>query len=827
MGCSVRLGVLSMRLLAVALVAFFVSPAADSGARQPVSFGGIGANAVSASWAIGAEAALPANAAATDQKVAIDSVSCASGGNCGAVGTYLDSSGNTQGLLLTETAGTWGAGVEARLPANAASTHQFVRLNSVSCASAGNCTAVGGYADSSGNSEGLIITQTAATWAVGQEVTAPANAATNPGVGLASISCPTAGNCGAVGSYTANSGNNTEALLLTETAGSWSAGIEAVLPADAATFNQNANLGSISCPSAGNCGAVGGHLFMSGPDSWASQGLMVSETGGTWATGVEPSLPADASTPNPGVGLSSISCASAGNCTTVGGYSDNTPTSEGLLLTQTAGAWATGLKAKLPANAATAAPGPLTNLNSVSCASAGNCAAVGTYYDDSANRIREGVMLTQTAGNWATGVEAALPADADSSVFQVVSLTSVSCPSAGNCSAVGGYNISSGVGADLLLTQTGGSWASGLEASLPSNASSALGIDSISCPTAADCSAVGSYELNFLHGGTQGLLLGTTATTQQATLSISRSGAGSGTITSSPAGIDCGTSCSTQFDLGSEVTLTATPNPNSYLIGWDAAGCDNTGPCQVAINGDTTVTANFGLKSYLLTVQKAGNGSGSVSSSPSGIDCGTTCTSSFNDGTPVTLTATPQAGSTFTGWSGGGCSGTGTCKLTVTADTTVTPTFAAASSYALTVSKSGNGSGSVASSPSGINCGPACSHHYPGGTSVTLTAFAASGSNFAGWSGACTGTAACTVTMSVAHSVVASFLRDCVVPALKGKTLKAAKQTLTAHSCSLGQVKHKYSMNVKKGHVIAQKPRPYEQLRPGGEINLTISKGRP
>jgi hypothetical protein len=579
-----RLGVLGVRLLAVALVAFFVSPAADSGARQPGSFGGVGAIAASASWAIGAEAALPPNAAATDQKVAIDSVSCASAGNCSAVGTYLDSAGNTEGLLLTETAGAWGAGVEAGLPANAASTHQFVRLNSVSCASAANCTAVGGYVDSSSNSEGLVVTQTAGTWAVGQEVTAPANAATNPGVGLASISCPSAGNCGAVGSYTANSGNNTEALLLTENAGSWSAGVEAVLPADAATFNQNADLASISCASAGNCGAVGGYLFMSGPDSWASQGLMVSETGGTWATGVEPSLPANASTPNPGAGLSSISCASAGNCTTVGGYFNGSG-AQGLLLTETASAWSTGVEAPLPANAPTSEPGPLTNLNSVSCASAGNCAAVGTYYDDSANRIREGVMLTQTAGNWATGVEAALPADADSSGFQVVSLTSVSCPSAGTCSAVGGYNTSSGLSADLLLTQTAGSWATGIEASLPSNASSARGIDSVSCPTATDCSAVGSYELNFLHGGTQGLLLGTTATPQQATLSISETGAGSGTITSSPSGIDCGTTCSTEFDLGSEVTLTATPNPNSYLIGWDAAGCDDIGPCQVAING--------------------------------------------------------------------------------------------------------------------------------------------------------------------------------------------------------------------------------------------------
>jgi subtilisin family serine protease len=76
-----------------------------------------------------------------------------------------------------------------------------------------------------------------------------------------------------------------------------------------------------------------------------------------------------------------------------------------------------------------------------------------------------------------------------------------------------------------------------------------------------------------------------------------------------------------------------------------------------------------------LTVTKDGTGTGSVTSSPAGIDCGATCTSSFGIGDQVTLTATPDSGSTFTGWTGGGCSGTGTCVVTISADTTVTATF--------------------------------------------------------------------------------------------------------------------------------------------------------
>ena len=77
--------------------------------------------------------------------------------------------------------------------------------------------------------------------------------------------------------------------------------------------------------------------------------------------------------------------------------------------------------------------------------------------------------------------------------------------------------------------------------------------------------------------------------------------------------------------------------------------------------------------------------------------------------------------------------------------------------YALTVSKSGTGSGTVTSSPAGISCGSDCSESYASGTSVTLTASAAGGSSFAGWSGACSGSGTCNVSMTAARSVTATF----------------------------------------------------------------------
>ena len=161
-------------------------------------------------------------------------------------------------------------------------------------------------------------------------------------------------------------------------------------------------------------------------------------------------------------------------------------------------------------------------------------------------------------------------------------------------------------------------------------------------------------------------------------------------------------------------------------------------------------------QSPLLSVTLAGAGSGTVVSSPAGISCGTTCSATFATGTAVSLTATPATGSTFTGWSPSSlCTGTGTCTVIMSQAESVTATF---STTSLTVSKAGSGSGTVTSSPAGINCGTTCSSAFSSGTVVTLTEAPASGSNFTGWSGACSGSGTtCSVTMGAAESVTATF----------------------------------------------------------------------
>jgi len=248
----------------------------------------------------------------------------------------------------------------------------------------------------------------------------------------------------------------------------------------------------------------------------------------------------------------------------------------------------------------------------------------------------------------------------------------------------------------------------------------------------------------------------TTSAAVLESLSVARAGTGTGSVTSTPAGINCGSACGASYDYNTAVTLTAVAATGSTFTGWTGA-CTGTGTCVVTMSAAQTVTATFTRNSYTLTVTKAGAGSGAVTSVPSGINCGATCGASYDYNTGVTLTATPAVGSSFTGWSGAGCSGTGTCVVTLSAAQAVTATFTL-SSYGLAVTKAGTGTGSVTSTPSGINCPGDCTEAYSYGTSVTLTAAPAVASTFISWSGGvCTGTGTCVVTMDAAKAVTATF----------------------------------------------------------------------
>ena len=176
-------------------------------------------------------------------------------------------------------------------------------------------------------------------------------------------------------------------------------------------------------------------------------------------------------------------------------------------------------------------------------------------------------------------------------------------------------------------------------------------------------------------------------------------------------------------------------------------------PDLAVMNFENSITVLLN-QTLALKVNLTGGGQGSVTSSPAGINCPSKCVFGFADGSMVTLTAKAATGSVFTGWSGP-CSGTGTCSVTLSASETVTATFKLL--FPLTVTLAGNGTGMVTSSPSGISCPGTCVANFTSGTMVTMNETPASGSTFAGWSGACSGTGACSVTMSASKALTATF----------------------------------------------------------------------
>lgn len=247
------------------------------------------------------------------------------------------------------------------------------------------------------------------------------------------------------------------------------------------------------------------------------------------------------------------------------------------------------------------------------------------------------------------------------------------------------------------------------------------------------------------------------------TLAITRQGTGSGSVVSAPAGIACGVTCTASFATGSSVTLTAAPTSGSTFTGWSGSCSGTQTTCTVSMTQARSVVAGFATLPPVpqtLTVSRQGTGAGMVLSSPAGINCGSVCTATYNSGTGVLLQAVASAGSTFAGWSGA-CTGTGSCIVPMSAARNVVATFntvAAPTTFALAVSRGGTGTGTVTSAPAGISCGATCNANFSSGTSVTLTAAPAQGSTFAGWTGACTGTAtSCVVPMTQARSVGATF----------------------------------------------------------------------
>ncbi len=304
----------------------------------------------------------------------VNAVSCTTAGNCTAGGYYHDSSHGLQAFVVDETNGSWGAAIE--IPGTAAlNTGAGASVRSVSCATAGNCAAGGVYNQGTGNSQAFVADETNGTWKTAIEV--PGTPALNFGPGsVRSVSCAAAGDCTA-GGYYADSSGNTQAWVADETNGTWGTAIEAP---GTATLNSggDARVTSVSCTAAGTC-AGGGHYW---DGSGLQQAFVVDETNGSWGTAIE--VPDTATLNSAGYAeVGAVSCTAAGDCAAGGYYADDTDNdSDGdlhaFVVDETDGSWGTAIE--LPGTA-TLDGGEDAQLISLSCASADNCAAGGWYSD--------------------------------------------------------------------------------------------------------------------------------------------------------------------------------------------------------------------------------------------------------------------------------------------------------------------------------------------------------------------------------------------------------------------------------------------------------------
>jgi hypothetical protein len=481
-----RSTVSAVRAIAIAAALSLVLTATALGARADVA-------------QKAASAPLP-KAAVQKKGSSLFRVVCPSAAGCVATGSYRTAKRGRL-LAIAERGGKW---EPQQTPAG-------VGIASLACPTAGSCVGTSGV----GEQRASVLTQKGRVWQA-TAVKLPAGAPSTPWPDLASISCGSPGDCVAVGAYGIPTFG--EPLAVTESNGTWLPGTEPQPPASAATTpdrniaTPGNRLSLVACPSAGNCAAVGTY---SDKDATAGEYPWVLEqAGGRWAAGAALRLPADASPHGdaerggtaPFFGFTGLSCPSAGNCTAVGGYLGAGDVELGLILTERDGNWSRGVRTPLPPHAVpNSEPNELNSpIASVSCAAPDDCAAVGSYVLE-VGGTPHGLLLTERGGTWKASA-LVLPAgvQAPGGVF----LSSVACPSRGNCVAIGYYG-SHGKTHGLIVRERKGKWERGVNSALPANAAAASSqhafLNSVSCASASRCTVAGTYTTR--GGVRQGLIV--------------------------------------------------------------------------------------------------------------------------------------------------------------------------------------------------------------------------------------------------------------------------------------------------------------------------------
>jgi hypothetical protein len=295
---------------AISLASFAgVSGAAGSTHQAPSARVGV----LGGTWGTAEE--VPGTAALNQSTIALlDGLSCASKGNCSASGSYTDSSGHLQVFVDSETNGSWGTAEE--VPGIAALNEGGQAGSAVSCASAGNCSVGGAYEDASKKMQPYVADERNGTWRMAKEVPGTAIFNQSGNAAVNSLSCGSAGNCSAGGYYTDASGHQ-QAFVAGETNGIWGTAEE--LPGTPG-LNQGVRawVRSVSCRSVGYCSVGGIYTDSSGH----TEAFVDTETGGRWAAAEE--VPGIAAlNQGEDADVDSVSYSSVGHCSADGFYADS------------------------------------------------------------------------------------------------------------------------------------------------------------------------------------------------------------------------------------------------------------------------------------------------------------------------------------------------------------------------------------------------------------------------------------------------------------------------------------------------------------------------
>ena len=468
-----------MTLAAAALAGAVVLASSPAGARTQAARAGS-----AATWGTAEE--LPGTAGLNKGGVAqIVSVSCTSPGNCSAGGNYTDGSGHRQPMVDTETNGRWGTAEQ--VPGIAALDQGGgAAITSLSCSAPGDCSAGGDYSDGSGHGQAFVVSQAGGTW--GNAIEVPGTGALNVtgDARVSAVSCAAPGDCSAGGQYDDGSGFF-QAFVVSQAGGTWGKAIEVPGTAKLNTAH-HAVVSSVSCTSAGNCSAGGYYVEYSG-FLGLEQAFVVSQAGGSWGKAIE--VPGTAKLNTGGLAaVSSVSCASPGNCGAGGSYDDSSGHYHAFVVSQAGGTWG---KAEQVPGTPGLNKGGVAQVISVSCAAPGDCGA-GGYYTDALDR-QQPFVVSQASGTWGQAEEVPGIATLNKG-GSIAEISSVSCASAGNCSAGGDYTDGSAHFQVFVDGQAGGTWgkAEEIPGTATLNKGGSAATTSLSCASAGSCSVGGQYS---------------------------------------------------------------------------------------------------------------------------------------------------------------------------------------------------------------------------------------------------------------------------------------------------------------------------------------------